>query len=204
MPTPSSAPTGPRLSRRAALGGVAAVAGAALTGCTVENPFASSRPGPTGPSPADPAEAPADPDVTTAGEALRVEQETAALLRATARRHPRLAAPLAAPLAAHEAHVALLDEAAPGSSPSPAASPAPSGAPSAEPSSPGTTGGRRTPVARSRARALRDVVDTETALSATLQAHALAARSGAFARLLGSMSASAAQHAAVLGREVRG
>jgi hypothetical protein len=144
-----------------------------------------------------------DPDVAAAADALRVEEETVALLRATAQRHPRLAARLEAPLAAHEAHAALLDEAAPESSTSPApsspgtAAPATSAAPS-----PGTTDSRRPAVARNRTRALRDVVDAETALSATLHERALAAESGALARVLGSMAASAAQHAAVLARGV--
>ncbi len=202
MPNPSSAPAGPRVSRRAALAGVAAVVGAAVTGCTVDNPFSGSRPGTTGPSPSGPAEVPVDPDVAAAGEAMRVEEETVALLRATAQRHPRLAARLEAPLAAHEAHIALLDEAAPGSSPSAVPSPETAAPETSAAPSPGTTVGRRTPVARRRGRAMRGVVDAETALSAALREHALAAESGAFARVLGSMSASAAQHAAVLAQGV--
>lgn len=202
MPTPSSVPAGPRLSRRAALAGAAAVAGAAVTGCTVDDRPRGSDPGRTGAPSTGPTEATVDPDVATATEALRVEQETVDLLGATARRHPRLAARVAAPLAAHEAHVALLDEAAP-SSPA-LAGPGSSSPGTSASSSPAPGAGRRTPIPRNRTRALRDLVDAETRLSAALRDLALTAESGALARVLGSMAASAAQHAAVLAGQVRG
>jgi hypothetical protein len=49
-----------------------------------------------------------------------------------------------------------------------------------------------------RARALRQVVTAERDLALATKRHAFRAQSGAFARLLGSMAAAAAQQEAVL------
>jgi type IV secretory pathway TrbL component len=79
--------------------------------------------------------------------------------------------------------------------------PSPSG-----PSSPSTAAGSpsASPAAEvptSRRRALRAVGAAENELSAQQKQHAFASQSGAFARLLASMAAAAAQQAAVLGGE---
>jgi hypothetical protein len=179
VPTPSPSAAGAPLSRRTALVALAGVAGAALGGCTTgeaQRP-ATSRP--------EQVAAPADPDVTVAAEALSSQREIIELLAATGRRHRRLSAQLSPVTAVHQAHAGLLADAVPKSfsaSPTPAVGPAPAG--------------RRVP--RSRARALARVVEAEQELATVTKRQAFRAESGAFARILGSMAAAAAQNAAVL------
>lgn len=196
MPNPSRATTGPRLSRRTALAALAAAAGGGLAACTAGGEGPSRRQ--AAPSTAQPQ---LDPDVVVAADALEAQSAVLELVRATAERHPRLRGPLAPVLAAHEAHVALLADAAPeapvgsaaataSGSPSPAASDGPF---------PEARGDRRTPVPREPARALQRLVAAEQELATTTKRHAFRAQSGAFARVLGSMAAAAAQHAVVLG-----
>jgi hypothetical protein len=180
VPTPSRALTGVPLSRRAVLGTVAAVAGAALAGCTPE------RQRRRGEDPPEPVEPRVDPDVLVAAEALGNQQQMLDLLDATQQRHPRLTRQLAPVVAAHEAHAALLAEAVPADvSASPSTSPAPSPDGSAT-------------VPRKRRQALARVVAAERELATATKRHAFRAQSGAFARLLGSMAAAAAQHEVVL------
>lgn len=181
MPTPSPDSTGARLSRRAALAAVAA-AGAALVGCTPEDQPSGSR------TKQEKAAAPVDPDVAVAAEALASQREVLGLLVATRKRHRGLSRQLSPVVAAHEAHASLLADAVPKDVPasaSAAASPAIGG-----------RGGHRVP--RSQGRALDRVVEAERELATVVKRQAFRAESGAFARLLGSMAAAAAQHATVL------
>ncbi|HEX6248124.1 MAG TPA: hypothetical protein VFZ64_09665 [Nocardioidaceae bacterium] len=200
MPTPSRAPVGVRLSRRTALTAAAVALGGAAVGCTPE-PGGRRSPGhrETQPAPVEPS---VDPDVAVATAALEGQQALVELVEATLERHPRLEELLAPVLTTHQAHAALLDEAVPeGEHPSAPAGPSPSASPGA-PTSPEASespGGRRTPVPRRRDRALGAVVEAERTLTTTTKQLAFRAQSGAFARVLGSMAAAAAQQAAVLG-----
>lgn len=182
MPTPFPATPGPRLTRRAALG---AVAGGALAACTPPERGLRRREG--RPEPVEPE---VDPDVAVATEALAAQRAIIDLVRSTQERHGSLRKRLAPVLAAHEAHAALLSDAVPvEASPSPSAAPSTSGSASPD---------RRTAVPRDRARALEHVVTAEQTLATTTKRHAFKARSGAFARVLGSVAAAAAQHAVLL------
>ncbi len=184
MPSPSRAETGARLSRRAALVGVAAAAGAAVVGCTSDRP---RRRGESEPAPVEPS---VDPDVEVAAEALADQRAMIDLLDATRSRHRRLSALLAPVVAAHEAHAAMLSEAVPDDVSVP---PSTSPAPTPDGSSP-----RRATVPRAPGRALDQVVAAEQALATATKRHAFRAQSGAFARLLGSMGAASAQYTRVL------
>lgn len=179
--TSSGALTRARLSRRAALGAVAAVVGGAVAGCTPERQTRQApRPRPTEPE--------MDPDVGVAAEALADQQEMIELVTATQKRHSRLAEVLAPVLATHEAHAAMLVKAVPDKvrkRPSP--SPSPSG-----------SAVRRTPVPRDDAHALEQVVTREQELRTSTKQHAFKAESGAFARVLASMAAAAEQQAVLL------
>jgi hypothetical protein len=125
------------------------------------------------------------PDVTLAAVVLRREQRVLDRVLATARRHPRLGPSLAGARAAHRAHVALLTRAVPRS---------------ARTTSPGLPSTRRhAAVPREPAAALAALARAEAELAAAGADGSLQARSGAFARLLGSMAAAAAQQSAVLG-----
>jgi hypothetical protein len=192
VPTPSSrAVTGARMTRRGALAAAAGLAASAVVGCT---PQRQRR---RGEEPPEPVEPEVDPDVLVAAEALANQEQILDLLGATGERHPGLARRLAPLVAAHEAHAALLADAVPPdvaagptTSPttSPATSPSPTSGPDADP----------TRVPRNRARAIDRVVAAERELATATKQHAFRARSGGFARLLGSMAAAAAQHEAVL------
>lgn len=186
VPTPSPATPGPRLTRRAALGAV--VAGG-LVACTPPRRGVRRREGLP-----EPVEPEIDPDVAVATEALAAQTAVIELVRATEERHGSLRERLGPVLEAHEAHAALLSDAVP-SGASAAPSPSPSASDSASPAAPGD---RRTRVPGDPARALRQVVAAEQTLATTTKRHAFRAQSGAFARVLGSMAAAAAQHAVVL------
>lgn len=198
MPTPSRAPHGARLSRRAALASVAALAGGALVGCT---PDRRQRRREADPAPVEPK---VDPDVAVAAEALANQERMIDLLTSTGERHGRLVELLAPVVATHEAHAAMLADAVPDDE-SPATSPSSSsesespGSSATSPSpAPDSSDGGRTAVAASQARALAQVVAAERELTTATKRHAFRAQSGAFARILGSMAAGAAQHADVL------
>lgn len=195
MPPPSRSLPSARLSRRAVLAAMAAVATGTLTGCTSEP---QERRRDAEPAPVEPS---VDPDVKTAAEALAGQQAILELLAATRERHRRLSGLLAPAVAAHEAHVAMLSDAVPdkasaSSAPSSSLSSSPSETPSSGPSA--GNGTRRTRVPRDLAQALDDVVAAEQALTTATKVHAFRAQSGAFARLLGSMAAASAQFAAAL------
>ncbi|HSJ20902.1 MAG TPA: hypothetical protein VK964_10040 [Nocardioidaceae bacterium] len=192
MPTPSSrAVTGARMTRRGALAAAAGLAASAVVGCT---PQRQRRRGEEAPDPVEPE---VDPDVLVAAEALANQEQILDLLGATGERHPRLAPRLAPLVAAHEAHAALLADAVPpdvaaGPTTSPTTSPSPTSDPDADP----------TRVPRNRARAIDRVVAAERELTTATKQHAFRARSGGFARLLGSMAAAAAQNEAVLASQI--
>jgi hypothetical protein len=190
--------------RRSVLAGVAAGglgALAALAGCTPHDDTARGRRAArdavgsgAGRS------AQQDPDVAVAAEALDAERRLLELISATLVRHPALDSRLAAARAGHEEHVALLAKASPdpGSATSvPAPSPSGPSSPSTAAGSPSASPAAEVPT--SRRRALRAVGAAENELSAQQKQHAFASQSGAFARLLASMAAAAAQQAAVLG-----
>ena len=214
MPDPSPDASGVRLSRRAALATLAAVATGAVVGCT--SPQDQRRD--VAPRPSEPS---VDPDVTVAAEALAAQRAMVNLLSATRDRHPRLAAVLAPAVTAHQAHAAMLSKAvpkgsparrspsaSPSTSPSPSASSSASSSPSSSTSAAGsgspTTGPRSTTVPRDPERALRRVVAAERDLTTTTKRQAFRAESGAYARLLGSMAAAAAQSAVTLSAATTG
>jgi hypothetical protein len=115
-----------------------------------------------------------EPDVRLAATVLAREQAMLDRVIATGDRHPRLVGRLADARTAHRAHVRLLVKAVP-----PGAAP--------------TRTRRRPVVPRSPTAAIAAVARAEDRLAATGRRSALAAESGAFARVLGSMAAAAAQ-----------
>jgi hypothetical protein len=170
------------VSRRAAIG---LVAGAALaTGCTPTGVDRRSKPRPSTPPVPD-----EDPDVALAARVLTGEQAILDRLVATVGRHPGLRARLVAAEAAHRAHVRLLTEAVPDHARS-------GGSASAAPSTPTTPPPPVVP--RRPGPALAALAREEGRLSVLDKRSAFAAESGAFARVLASMAASAAQHAVAL------
>jgi hypothetical protein len=195
--TPSPARTG--LSRRTAVGVGAAGAAVALGGCTprgIDRRPKRGRPRPT-------RAAGVDPDVALAATVLRDEQGLLDRVLATLQRHPRLEAELTTARSAHQAHVSLLRDAVPddlvtpspsGSSPSPSVS---ASAPASVSPPPAVAVPRRPPAA------LAAVARAEERLALVGRRSAFAARSGAFARVLASMAASASQQAATLGSAAR-
>lgn len=193
MPAPER--PGPRLTRRAALVSVAAVG---LVGCTPERGLDRRR-REEDPAPEEPR---VDPDVAVAAEVLAAENAVLAMVRATVERHPALADRLDPVAATHEAHTALLDDAVPEeatAAPSPSAStPVPTASGSPTTSGSPSPGDPETAVPRNRGPALRQVAAAEQDLATRTKQQAFKAQSGAFARVLGSMAASAAQHAALL------
>jgi hypothetical protein len=169
------------MSRRAALAVLAVAAGGAAAGCTPaqERHRVHRRR----------VEMKVDPDVAVAADALAGQKAVLELIAATRQRHKGLARVLMPALTTQQAHVAVLARAVPDDvSPSPSTSPSPS------PSGPD----RRTSVPGDQGRALEKVVRAEQDLRTSTKRLAFNAESGAFARILGSMAAAAAQHAAVL------
>lgn len=145
------------------------------------------------------AEAPAvDPDVALATGIVAAERALLEQIDATVRRHPRLERVLAATREVHDAHVTLLEDAVPPEEEASDEETAASSSPSSEGSSPAEEASRPRPVPRDRARALRAVAGAEDELALTAKQAAFAARSGAFARVLASIAAAAAQQSAVL------
>lgn len=183
-PSPAPSPdasAGPVLGRRTALGGLVLL-GAVATGCTgpAREPAAPSRPSP--------AASGTDPDVALAAAVLAGERHVLATVRATLRRHHRsrdLRAVLRAARDVHLAHVRLLADAVP------------SGAPS--------TGAGQVPAPPAgRDAALLALARAEDRLAASTRRSAFDARSGAFARVLASVAAAAAQQSTVLRDHVGG
>lgn len=181
-----------RVSRRAVLATTAGATGLAVSGCTLGGPRERPRRG--GDDSAPPEE---DPDVAVATEALAAVETVLALAVATGSRHPDLAAGIADTVAVHERHGSLLVDAVPGAArPRPTNSPTEAGSPGSP--DPTTTPSPTVDVPRSPARALARLVAAERTLVSEGKRLAFAAQSGAFARVLGSLAASAAQQAVVL------
>ena len=177
MPLPQP-PGGPTLRRRTALGLLVLSGSAACT---------TPAGGPAGGRAQVAASTPANPDVTLASTVLAAEQAVLDQVRATTAAHPQLADRLAATQAVHERHVRLLTKAAPRESATP--SPAVPSA-SATPSAPA--------VPHRAAPALLALARAEDGLCRSGKQAALTARSGAFARVLASRAAAAAQQATLL------
>ena len=185
MPTPFPPDSGPLsgapMSRRAALGVLAAAVGGAVAGCTPGQQQHRARRRQR-------VEPKVDPDVSVAADALAEQKAVLELIEATQQRHKGLAKVLAPALATHKAHVAVLADAVPDDV---------NGNPSPSPS-PSASRSRRIAVPGDQARALDKVVRAEQDLRTSTKRLAFNAESGAFARILGSMAAAAAQQAAVL------
>jgi hypothetical protein len=191
---PSPVPARSALTRRTAIGGAAAVGAVVVTGCTPSGIDRRSRQSAV----AAPSTPDTDPDVALAATVLADEQAMLDRIAATVARHPGLDGRLAAARAAHQAHVDLLTKAVPKEARvSPSASPSRDADPSVSPSvSPSPTATAAVPARPPRALAV--LADQEDRLSLVGRRSAFAAQSGAFARVLASMSASAAQHAVAL------
>lgn len=161
------------LSRRSVLGlGIGAVAaGAGVSACSVANPVSPRRRAsrPAGLS----------PDVTVATRALAAVEAAAAGVSATLARFPALRPELTALGTLHQAHARSLADAVPTRAPT-TATPTPYAVP------------------RRRTAAVAKLTTTETRLHASLDALALTAQSGEFARLLASMGAAVSQRLAGL------
>jgi hypothetical protein len=187
------------------VGTVAACAATAVAGCTTsgsDGPARRQRPRPS---------AAADPDVALARRALSQERALLQQVDATVRAHPHLATVLAPTRAVHHAHVKLLQRAVPDratASSSASGTPTASGAPTATSGAPTATSGVPTASASGSAhgprpvphqvppaagQALAALARQETRLARFGRDSALAARSGAFARVLASAAAAAGQ-----------
>lgn len=177
-------PTPPALTRRTAVGALVALGGAVVAGCTATG---DSRPASARRTPAPTRRSGVNPDVTLAAAVLHDERAMLDRLVATVHAHPTLAGPLAGARAAHRAHVSLLTKAVPDDEPStsPSAGPTPAGR-------------RRPKVPPKPVPALTALAQAEQRLSRAGGRSSLAARSGAFARVLASMAAAAAQQSAHL------
>lgn len=171
------------------MGGLAALVTAAVGGCT-------GRLGGDGPraAPAPTRRAGTNPDVTLAAAVLADERAMLDRVRATTRRHPSLASALAPAEAAHRAHVRLLARAVPDES-TPSPTPSPTTSPTSTPST--------TPVPGRPVPALAALARAEGRLSLAGRRSSFAAESGAFARILASMAAAAAQQATTLAASAR-
>jgi hypothetical protein len=181
------------LSRRralaAALGGSVAPL-AALAGCTPNSANAPERRTERQGRPE------RDPDVALAATVLADERGLLGQVQATLDRFPGLAPLLGPARDAHQAHVDLLESAAPDDAA--AASPAD---PSLDPSlgvPPQTPPDVPLQVPQVRHRAMLALSRAESQLALVDRRSAFAAESGAFARVLASMAASAEQHATLL------
>lgn len=173
------------LSRRATLGGATALTAALVSGCTASRDRHAT-------AAAEPTRAGDDPDVALAATVLDDEQRMLDRVLATVRRHPGLDGAVGGARAVHRRHVALLADAVPDSGASPSA---PAGAsPSVSPSVPATA----VSVPDRPGPALAALARAEERLSLVGRRSAFAAESGAFARVLASMAAAAAQQAVLL------
>jgi hypothetical protein len=159
------------MTRRAALG--VAVFGT-VGGCALNNPLSEDR------TPAARAAPDLAPDVAVAVEAATLVRRAQAAVRSTGELHPQLAPRLAGLAAMHQAHLDALVDAVPDGVDTSAAGPA-----YVVPARP--------------ARALTGLTADERSVHDSLVGLALRARSGAFARLLGSMAAATSQQLHVLG-----
>jgi hypothetical protein len=187
------APPTTTVTRRSAL----VAAAGSLVGVVACSPNASNAPARRRARANRPAEPQVDPDVLLAATVLADEQRLLELVDATLARFPRLTDVLTPTRDAHAAHVALLEEAAP-DEPLPSASPTEAPSTPSTTSTPGSEADGETQVPRDRRRALREVARSEDDLALVDKRSAFAAESGAFARVLASMAASAAQQATLI------
>ena len=180
------------LTRRTAVGAGVAGTVAVVAGCTPTGIDRRPKPGATvSRKPG------VDPDVALAATVLADEKALLDRVVATIERHPDLETTLALARSAHQAHIDLLEDAVPDDvrvPPTDATSPAgsPSVSPSVSPSPSTPRVPARVPVA------LSALATAEDGLALVGRRSAFAAQSGAFARVLASMAASAAQQAATL------
>jgi hypothetical protein len=165
-----------RVSRRVVVRGLAVAVTPGLAGCTLEGDGAA----PAQDGSSDPVSP--DPDVALAITVLSEETAALAALQATRSLHRELGRELSPMIASHRAHVSLLSRAAPEGSLPRASS-------------------RRFAVPDNERAARLTLVVVEQDLGSVQKRAAAAAKSGAFARLLASMTASSAQHAALLTAE---
>lgn len=162
------------VSRRTFLAVGTAATATAVAGCELDPPDDAA------PS-ADPGAVLSDEEYDTdlAGKAARSISTTLRQARAAAARHVGLAQPLAGLIVMHEAHHALLADSG--------ADDDPDASPSASATAPPASG-----------QALNELKAGERELALRLEGWAVNARSGQFARVLASMSASVAQHVTAL------
>ena len=147
----------------------AGLAGLAAAGCTVNNPVSRDK--------TPQAKADLTPDVAVASRALAEITAVREAATRTLTRHPATRPGLVAVVHLHRAHEHSLAHAVPAQA-RPTATPAPYAVP------------------RGRATALRRLAARERRLHVTLDALALRAQSGEFARLLASMGAAVGQRLA--------
>ncbi len=173
MTAASSPPPGARLTRRTLLGGVmGGTAFLSVTACTSSDKV----PGSSGTrAPASPGGL--APDVAVATTALAEIRAMREAVGATLRKYPATRSVLGPLMALHQTHEATLVDAVPDQA-SPSAGPAPYAVP------------------RKREKALSTLVAREQRLHDSLDALALRAQSGQFARLLASMGAALSQRIA--------
>jgi len=164
---------GRAVERRTVL--LAGALGAALTGCSLNNPFSTEK------TPSAEAVRDLSPDVAVAVEAVTLLLAATAAVETTAVTYPALSARLTGLVTTHQAHVAALSAAVPDRV-DVTADPVPYVVPP------------------TRNAALVAVRRSETALQAKLVGLALRAESGPFARFLGTMSAALSQQLVVLAR----
>ena len=183
-------PPAPSVTRRTALVAVAGSA-ASVAACSPNASRARARLRARRNRETEPA---VDPDVLLAATVLADEQRVLDLVDATIARFPRLEDALSPARDAHTAHIALLQDAAP-DEPLPTAGPSDTATEAPE---------RSFEVPPDRRRAVKRLARHEEDLALIDKRSAFAAESGAFARVLASMAASAAQQAAVLDRIAEG
>lgn len=191
--------TPPRATRRALLAGVGAAALAGpLAACDVPGPTrrtsTDGRPDASG-------NTSADPDARHVSTAVGEAESLLAFVLAVGSAHPTLTATTAPLAECHRRHLDVLGA----RTPTPSSAPTSPVSPSPVPTSPVPTSppsgvdGTPTPlqVPKGAGRALRQVLAREQAHAATLGAAALAAESGALARLMASMAAGVQMHLAM-------
>jgi hypothetical protein len=161
---------------------------ASTAGCTLSGPSPQRSPARRS--------AEIDPDVALLDEVVASTSAMVVLYEQVLDRHRSLRAQLRPMLAAHRAHAAALGDAAPSDGePSDGEPGGQARAGTTQPDAPAD----RTDVPRQPAAAVRELTGAERRLSRELFDATRQAASGPFARLLASMSASAAQRVQVLG-----
>lgn len=163
-----------RFSRRTALGlGLGAAGGVVASGCALNNPLREER------TPAAEAVRDLSPDVAVAVQAVTLIRSAQTAATGTGERHPALASKLSGLQETHTAHLDALVRAVPDG-----VDTSSTGTPYAVPAGPAV--------------ALTRLIAAEQGLHDGLVGLALRARSGPFARLLGSMAAAVSQQLRVL------